>query len=381
MSQILSDYSFSEIPFEDIQSLGQASLLHRDLFCVSWLLGRFCNYKCSYCWPYARSSVRDHRPLSLLIKTMDEIKRQARDRGFNSFHFSFSGGEPTLHKGYLDLLEHYSKDAKNSNYQSAHMTSNLSLGLKWFEKYSQAVKSLHRVTVTASFHKEFAKRESFADKIKFLQEQDIHVTINMVMVPERFEELWDDAFYFHQREINVTLKPQSDPKAQKVVEGYSPSMLKKLREGLPQRDYVSELLKKKSKKSIRPVAKHFKPLRSVKGQVFQVELKDSKGKTWYMDQAERFNAFNFNKFKGWECSSGYRSLIIREPDGFIKRSYSCSDKPLGHIERGFKLFDGPETCITNSCVSSADSKIPKRKKGSLFPLWPPAIEGKALNPK
>ena len=374
MKKVLSDYSFSQIPFDDIERLGQASLLHRDLFCVSWLLGRFCNYKCSYCWPYARSSIRDHRPLSLLIKTMDEIKRQARERGFNSFHFSFSGGEPTLHKGYLKLLEHYSQDADNSNYQSVHMTSNLSPGLKWFEKYSQAVQSLHRVSITASFHKEFAKRKPFADKIKFLQEQDIQVTINMVMTPDRFEELWESACYFHQREINVTLKPQSDPKAQKVVEGYSPSMLKKLREGLPQRNYVGELLRKKAKKSVRPIKKSNKQLPSNKDQVFQVELTDSKGKTWYMDQAERFNAFNFNQFKGWECSSGYRSLIIREPDGFIKRSYSCSDKPLGHIETGFKLFDHPEVCMTNSCVSSADSKIPKRKKGSLLPLWPGTIK-------
>ncbi|MDE0092503.1 MAG: radical SAM protein [Oligoflexia bacterium] len=374
MKQVLSDYSFSQIPFDDIERVGQASLLHRDLFCVSWLLGRFCNYKCSYCWPYARSSVRDHRPLSLLIRTMDEIKRQARERGFNSFHFSFSGGEPTLHKGYLKLLEHYSKDVGNSNYQSVHMTSNLSPSLKWFEKYSQATCSLHRASVTASFHKEFAKKELFADKIKFLQERDIQVTINMVMTPERFEELWEDACYFHQREINVTLKPQSDSKAQKVVSGYSPSMLKKLREGLPQRDYVGELLKQKDKKSCRPVAKQYKELPVHKGQVFQVELTDSQGKTWYMDQAERFNAFNFNQFKGWECSSGYRSLIIREPDGSIKRSYSCSDKPLGHIETGFTLFDCPEVCITNSCVSSADSKIPKRKKGSLWPLWPDSIK-------
>jgi hypothetical protein len=89
-----------------------------------------------------------------------------------------------------------------------------------------------------------------------------------------------------------------------------------------------------------------------------------------MDQAERFNAFNFNKFKGWECSSGYRSIIIREPDGSIKRSYSCSDVPLGNVETGFKLFDGPTPCISDSCVSSADSKIPKRSPGTHLPLWP-----------
>ncbi|SVC90275.1 uncharacterized protein METZ01_LOCUS343129, partial [marine metagenome] len=26
--------------------------------------------------------------------------------------------------------------------------------------------------------------------------------------------------------------------------------------------------------------------------------------------------------------------------------------------------------ISNSCVSSADSKIPKRKQGTKMPLWP-----------
>ena len=38
---------------------------------------------------------------------------------------------------------------------------------------------------------------------------------------------------------------------------------------------------------------------------FQVEFKDARGKKWYMDQAERFNAFNFNKFTGWKCNAGY----------------------------------------------------------------------------
>tara|TARA_B000000609_G_scaffold103621_1_gene79543 strand:+ start:35 stop:328 length:294 start_codon:yes stop_codon:yes gene_type:complete len=73
--------------------------------------------------------------------------------------------------------------------------------------------------------------------------------------------------------------------------------------------------------------------------------------------------------QGWICSTGYRSCIIREPDGSIKRSYSCGDIPLGNIETGFKLFDEPKVCITDACVSSADSKIPKRKLSSELPLW------------
>ena len=127
-----SNYDFTKIPFDKIERVGVRGLLYKDLFCVSWILGRFCNYNCSYCWPYARSEQKDHRPLEQLLRTLDSIKTQARNRGFNSFHFSFSGGEPTLHKSYLDLLKHYSKDTQKCNYQSVHMTSNLSPGLGWF---------------------------------------------------------------------------------------------------------------------------------------------------------------------------------------------------------------------------------------------------------
>ena len=51
----LSEEDFTKIPWKDIEALGTKTMLYRDTFTVSWLLGRFCNYRCSYCWPYARS--------------------------------------------------------------------------------------------------------------------------------------------------------------------------------------------------------------------------------------------------------------------------------------------------------------------------------------
>ena len=83
-----SAYDFTQIPYSDIVRVGQRTMLYKDLFTVSWLLGRYCNYRCSYCWPYARSDSKDHRPTELCLRTIDEIKRQARERNFNSFHFS-----------------------------------------------------------------------------------------------------------------------------------------------------------------------------------------------------------------------------------------------------------------------------------------------------
>jgi len=329
------DYDFTKIPFDRIVKLGQISMLDTDLFTVSWLLGRYCNFKCSYCWAHGRSDKKDHRPTELCLKTIDRIKEQARANGYNSFHFSLSGGEPTLHPGYLDILDKLVFDLNNTTYTSIHMTTNMSKHLEWFKEYLKRANQFDRASITASYHREFSDKKLFANKILFLKDNGIYPTVNIVMVPENFNELYQTARYFHDRGLNVTLKPQSDSHANFIVGGYTDEQLEILHNGMKQTLDDTPLMR--------------------------VRMKDDEGKIWYIDQAERFNAFNFNKFKGWKCESGCRSIIIREPCGRIKRSYSCHDEPLGNIETGFKLFDGPKECITPTCVSSADSKIPKTR--------------------
>tara|TARA_B110000467_G_C18322156_1_gene486146 strand:+ start:55 stop:834 length:780 start_codon:yes stop_codon:yes gene_type:complete len=252
--------------------------------------------------------------------------------------------------------------------------------MKWFKKYCDYASKFHRASITASLHTEHVntpeKMQDLADKLIMCQEHDVQVTINMVMVPDLFEEYYENALFYHDQGINVTLKPQSDPTASRIVDGYTPEMLAKLHNGMPQRSYTEAKAQQKQLVTRpKPTFKidkddHYRKQTAAVPWNMQVEFRDDKGDPYYMDQAERFNAFNFNKFKGWECSSGYRSIIIREPDGSVKRSYSCMDQPLGNIETGFKLFDGPVVCTTNACVSSADSKIPKRAPGTKLPLWP-----------
>jgi len=325
---------FQKLPFNKIVRVGQKTLLDSDLFTVSWILGRFCNYACSYCWPYARSSTPDHRSLATYCAVIDEIKSQAEDNGFRNFHFSFSGGEPTAYKHFLRLIEHYADDP-NPEYQSIHMTTNLSPGSKWWREWLDITEQLERRSITASFHAEFAKEQEFSDKCLQLTQQGVLLTINQVMVPELFDEYYDRCAKFAEKGINVTLKPQSDPTASFIVGDYTQAQIDKMQTGFPQHMNGE--------------------------QATQMSLQDDQG-VWYdFDQAERLNAFGFNKFKGWRCNAGYQSCIVREPGGEIKRSYSCHDQPLGTIDTGFDLFKSPQKCITPTCVSSADSKIPKVK--------------------
>jgi len=317
-----------EIPWNNITSFGQRTMLTRPLFSVSWILGRFCNYKCSYCWPYARSDNVDHFPLETYKHTIDEIKRQARNNGFTEFHWSFSGGEPTAYKYLIDLTK-YLDDGYATPYQSIHMTTNLSPSERWWESWARTTELLQRRSITASFHDEFAVESDFIKKIEKLMYEQVHVTVNQVMVPTKFYELYERCERFNKAGINVTLKPQSNETASLIVNGYTDDMINIMQTGFPQKSQGEE--------------------------IYQIALYEDK-QEYLFDQAERFNAFGFNKFKDWYCNAGYQSVIVKGNE--VKRAYSCHDKHLGTLDN-FSLFDSPTKCITPSCVSSADSKIPK----------------------
>jgi organic radical activating enzyme len=313
------------IPLNEIKSFGQQTLLDNPRFNVSWILGRFCNYKCSYCWPYARSDVMDYQTLEVYKSTIDEIKRQARANGFTEFHWSFSGGEPTAYKQLPELIKYL--DETESTYQSIHMTTNLSPGSKWWNTWCSNTSLLQRRSITASFHDEFAKEQEFGDKCLQLMYELVHVTVNQVMVPEKFFETLERCNRLRARGINVTLKPQSNDTATAIVDGYTPDMIKIMQDDFEQQEG------------------------------YQIRLTDGIN-NYYIDQAERFNALGFNKFNGWNCSAGFQGLIIRGNE--VKRGYSCKEEPLGTLEN-FNLLKKTIACVTPSCVSSADSKMPKYK--------------------
>ena len=323
---------FTLIPFDRIIRFGQYTMLDYPLFNVSWILGRFCNYKCSYCWPYANTDKPDHQEYDIYTKAMDSIKNQARANGFDRFHFSFSGGEPTAYKKLLDLVEYYADD--NSPYQSIHMTTNLSPNETWWLRYIEKTKSLSHKSLTASYHAEHADETEFGDKCLFLMENNINVTVNQVMVPALFDEYYDRCQRLWDRGINVTLKPQSNETASRIVDGYTEEQIEKLMKQFPNR-YIDGK------------------------QLMQGRLEEAKGNEYGIDQEERMNAYGFNRFKGWTCNAGYQSVVIRGNE--VKRAYSCSEHPIGTLTEGFKLFDTARPCVTETCVSSADSKIPKVK--------------------
>ncbi len=142
---------FSDIPFDEIITAGNKSLLKNNIFNVNWLLGRYCNYGCSYCWPYANTKIKDHRSLRVIVNAVDTIVKHANEKGYDKFSFSFSGGEPTLHPNFLEIMEYI---CVNNSW--INITTNFSRPISWFDKLLEIVPKL---SITASYHPEFETKE------------------------------------------------------------------------------------------------------------------------------------------------------------------------------------------------------------------------------
>jgi organic radical activating enzyme len=356
-------YDFRNIPFDTIQSCGSRQMLYSKTFSIFYTLTRYCNYNCSYCWPFAHSAEKLFRPTETVIATIDEIKRQARERGFTSFNIAFSGGEPIYHPGLLDIVKHISEDTAKCDLQMLNMTTNLSRGTIWWLDFILATGNLHNVAISGSWHHEVhahdlvAQRELFAEKMALLQANDIQQTVVIIMIPALWAILYEDALYFEGRGLNVTLRPQITVDGSRAVDGYDDGMRAVMQTSMayqmrrvPSDRPIDSAPRVPQVEIVMQDARKIEP---------QVEMTDRAGTIWYLDIANRMTALDFTRFKGWRCSAGYQAAIVREPGGTVHRGLACADKPLGTIETGFRLFDAPKRCITEVCVSDFDSKLPK----------------------
>lgn len=329
---------FVNIPWDDIVRL-ETNRPEENPFSIAWILGRFCNYSCTYCYDFAHTNKVDHFSLEVYKNTIDEIKRQSRDNGFNRFFCNFSGGEPTAFKDFLSLSEYYCNDNK-AIYNQIAMTTNLSPAIKWWQRWVDITQaSAGKRLVVGSFHREFADVNEFTDKCLMLRENGVRVIINQVMEAHLFYEALERCEKWHSLGLNVTVKPQKCKTGDELLIGsYTDEMKEILKRGFPLGELGPD-----------------QPLNGIR-------LYDKEGTIHYIDHAERLNSLDKNVFTGWTCEAGYRSVTIRGNN--VIRAHSCADKYLGTVTDGFELFKEAKPCISKICITSTDSKLTKWRAGA-----------------
>jgi wyosine [tRNA(Phe)-imidazoG37] synthetase (radical SAM superfamily) len=167
---------------------------------IDWVLGNYCNYKCSYCFP--GSNLGNKRPPIItesieknILHLVNEIKKVSNKQ----IRFSLGGGEPTMYHDLTKLLKILNQ------YGTVLIITNGSRTLAW---WANNFEYFH--TVVVSFHIETNNYDHVLNLLKFLSNKIPNLILHVMIYAKMFDDCiivynkFIDALYGH----NISIIPK-----------------------------------------------------------------------------------------------------------------------------------------------------------------------------
>lgn len=305
-----------------------------ETFFVTWSLHNLCNYRCHYCPPNLNNGTTDNVSLDDVKNFYSSLSAIANNK---KIIIAFSGGEPTMHPQFIDMIKFLS-----DNSCEICMTSNGSRKLDWWEEAEPYIDHL-----VISYHPAWAKKEKLINVIKFLI-QTTWVNLDLMMMPE----YWDDIISFGEifkgeTNVSVTYLPIQEDfgNGSKGLIKYSDEQLAFLKSPP---NYWGPF--KPSNNKLQKCRGYFgKGLRYI-----EIDNKIQPLDYKYLI------ANDLNQFYGYECNLGQESLII-EVNGDIYNAYCHTGGIIGNIkDQSLNLRPQKTICKHQRCSCSVDIEISKK---------------------
>lgn len=287
-----------------------------DWFLVSWTLSNKCNYRCSYC----PSNLHDG---SSGWPTWESVKRFIEN--FNlpgkEICYRISGGEPTYWKHFIDMA----KVVKEQGHTFSFLT-NGSQSVEYFKSISNYTDGM-----ILSYHPEYADVDhcvNVAQTIKGV------VAVNLMLVPDKFDELLAVADKLYNGSPNVIVWP-------KVI--LDKSDINHISNEVA--DYTEQQ---------RRIIDQWPYFRSVN------DYKMHRGEIALDGQRVSGNDLilkGLNNFEGWKCWAGQHMVSI-DQWGDVYRADCQQGGKIGTID-SFILPNSPIVCGTNKCSCLSDIYLKK----------------------
>lgn len=285
---------------------------HQTMIKVEWNLGKRCNYDCEYCPSLIHDNSSPHTDIEILKAAADKLPNNSR--------ISFTGGEPTVHPDFEELVRHC-----------------IERDISW-------------VNVTTN-----GTRTSF---------YYFKLPVNHIVFSLHFEKDWE-------RVLNTILMYA----ASDVEPGMrKPCMINVMAH--PDKMHEVRLATKRLESNNIPYAVRrirwtaddhnlFDDMRYDQTDLEWILSKDATvAPNCIIDNREKMHAndiikFHKNKFKSWACTAGQESLMINW-DGEVHRATCRVGGSLGNIYTGtFDLPTEPVICTRDYCTCAADIPLTK----------------------
>ena len=159
---------------------------------IHWFPTDFCNYNCSYCIAHAPHIQKgiEFTKLLLLIGTVDKIFEIKKDK----YVFIFSGGEPTLHPNFIELVEYILENKNASVYLFSNGHKNADFFSKLFSK--------NNFYLNFSIHLEYANINHVKEIIKCSNNYNKYTMFSLMMNPDlkdKYLQFYKDLYEYRKK--------------------------------------------------------------------------------------------------------------------------------------------------------------------------------------
>jgi organic radical activating enzyme len=272
-----------------------------------WPITMWCNYKCSYC-PVVEDVTNDFtkdKHTNMHKLTLSRLSKV--DKPFN---ICLTGGEPTLHPEFLDIVDGL---INIPNCQNVSVFTNLSRPPKFFEK----IHSSDKLVIIASYHPEYATSK-FLERCITLNQSSLNFSVHLTLSDK--SEHWDqtETLLKALREHNIIHKPLLLSRTQHYTPIYDDEFSKRF-------DYYLETAGTNYSGN-----EHFKDIPVTYTDGSSELLKD-------YDMERR----GLNKFKGYKCNTVSYAIGM---DGVIGNT--CTQRK---VSMSLKDLIVTETCPHDAC--------------------------------
>jgi MoaA/NifB/PqqE/SkfB family radical SAM enzyme len=286
---------------------------HQDKVKIEWNLGKRCNYDCSYCPSIIHDNFSPHTDIEILKHAVDQLPHNTR--------LSFTGGEPTVHPKFEELID-YCVNVKGIKW--VNVTTNGTRPVNFYFKLpvSHYVFSLH-------FEHDW---ERVRDTIMQYAVSDVEegmrkpFIINVMAHPKKMNEVRKAVIRFDLYNIKYAIR-----RIRWTSDDYN--LFDDMRYDQNDLDWILA-----NDATVEPNT-----------------LIDNEIKMHANDIIKK----HMNKYKGWTCNAGLESLMINW-DGEVHRATCRVGGSLGNIYTGtFNIPTEPITCTKDFCTCAADIPLTK----------------------
>jgi MoaA/NifB/PqqE/SkfB family radical SAM enzyme len=277
-----------------------------------------------------------------LKNAVEQIRRLQRSRVV----VTLTGGEPTIHPNYIELVEYIISSIGPGTHVLT--ISNLSRPQAFYQNFCDKLAHLrHGIAFKCSYHYEYANPDGFISSAELLANHDIDVHISIMAHPG----YWDQVMYLYTRLKRIQCKKLH----------YDVAILRD--------NYGSKPDKRYSKKQLEWFKKYYTQMEKI--ETVGDEVKDIIVEFYDKKRGEILHenyspmeliANKMNSFKGMYCNAGINMIAINDQGDLspaVCFTRSPGKKNIYKDDFAVTAHAQPIICPFNRCGCVADLQIPK----------------------